>query len=74
MVASLDAGGVLSGEHGIGIEKRDLMSRMFSPDDLDAQARVQEVFDPDGAANPGKVLPAGSRCGEVARIPAGLWV
>jgi glycolate oxidase len=74
VVASLDAGGVLSGEHGIGIEKRDLMSRMFSPDDLDAQARVQEVFDPDGAANPGKVLPAGSRCGEVARIPAGLWV
>ena len=50
------------------------MSRMLSDDDHDAQARVQEVFDPDGAANPGKVLPAGSRCGEVARIPAGLWV
>jgi glycolate oxidase len=74
VLASIDAGGVLSGEHGIGIEKRDLMGRMFSADDLDAQARVQEVFDPDGAANPGKVLPAGSRCGEVARIPAGLWV
>ncbi len=74
VMASLEAGGVLSGEHGIGIEKRDLMGRMFSADDLDAQARVHEVFDPDGAANPGKVLPAGSRCGELARIPDGLWV
>jgi glycolate oxidase len=74
VLASIEAGGVLSGEHGIGIEKRDLMDRMFSADDLDAQARVHEVFDPDGAANPGKVLPAGSRCGEVARIPEGLWV
>ncbi len=74
VLASLEAGGVLSGEHGIGIEKRDLMGRMFSADDLDAQARLQEAFDPDGAANPGKVLPAGSRCGEVAHIPEGLWV
>jgi glycolate oxidase len=74
VLASIDAGGVLSGEHGIGIEKRDLMSHLFSADDLDAQARVQEVFDPDGTANPGKVLPAGSRCGELARIPEGLWV
>jgi len=74
VLASLDAGGVLSGEHGIGIEKRDLMSRMFTADDLDAQARVHEVFDPDGVANPGKVLPAGSRCGELARVPHGLWV
>jgi glycolate oxidase len=65
---------VLSGEHGIGIEKRDLMPRMFSADDLDAQARVRDAFDPDGAANPGKVLPAGSRCGELPRIPDGLWV
>ncbi|HEX2382801.1 MAG TPA: FAD-linked oxidase C-terminal domain-containing protein [Acidimicrobiales bacterium] len=74
VLASIEAGGVLSGEHGIGIEKRDLMGRMFSSDDLDAQARVHEVFDPEGAANPGKVLPAGSRCGELARIPEGLWV
>jgi glycolate oxidase len=74
VLASLEAGGVLSGEHGIGIEKRDLMGRMFSADDLDAQARVREAFDPDGAANPGKVLPAGARCGELARIPEGLWV
>ena len=46
------AGGVLTGEHGVGIEKRDLMPLLFSPDDLDAQARLRDAFDPDGAANP----------------------
>jgi len=59
--ASLAVGGTLSGEHGIGVEKRDLMPEVFSADDLDAQARVREAFDPEGALNPGKVLPAGSR-------------
>ena len=54
---SLAAGGVLSGEHGIGLEKRDLMPLLFGPDDLDAQARLREAFDPDGVANPTKVLP-----------------
>jgi glycolate oxidase len=72
--ACLDAGGVLTGEHGVGLEKRDLMPRMFSPDDLDAQARLRDAFDPDGAANPQKVLPRGSRCGEMQRIPAGAWI
>src|SRR3954447_1428064 len=74
VVASVEAGGVLSGEHGIGIEKRDLMPKLFSVDDLDAQARLRDAFDPDGAANPGKVLPQGSRCGELQRIPPGVWV
>jgi glycolate oxidase len=64
------AGGVLSGEHGVGLEKRDLMPLMFTPDDLAAQAWLRDAFDPDGASNPGKVLPRGSRCGEVARMPA----
>ncbi len=59
---SLDAGGSLSGEHGIGIEKRDLMSLVFTDVDLDAQARIRDAFDPDDVMNPGKVLPAGSRC------------
>jgi glycolate oxidase len=61
------AGGVLSGEHGVGLEKRDLMPLMFTPEDLNAQAFMRDAFDPDGAANPGKVLPRGSRCGELAR-------
>jgi glycolate oxidase len=72
--ACLDAGGVLTGEHGVGIEKRDLMPRMFSPDDLDAQARLRDAFDPDGFANPQKVLPHGSRCGELQRVPEGTWI
>ena len=74
VLASVRAGGVLSGEHGIGIEKRELMSTLFSPDDLDAQARLRDAFDPDGFANPLKVLPQGSRCGELQRVPPGVWV
>ncbi len=77
--ACLDAGGVLSGEHGIGIEKRDAMGSYFDADDLDAQARLRDAFDPAGLANPDKVLPRGSRCGELGRSAsgdeqAGLWV
>ncbi len=59
---SIEAGGSLSGEHGIGMEKRDLMGLVFGPDDLDAQARLREAFDADGVLNPGKILPEGSRC------------
>lgn len=60
--ASIEVGGSLSGEHGVGIEKRDLMSLVFSEIDLDAQARIKEAFDPAGLMNPDKVLPTGSRC------------
>ena len=69
------AGGVLSGEHGIGREKRDLMPLMFNTADLDAQARVKETFDPLGRFNPGKILPAGSRCfDQSGALPPGAWV
>jgi glycolate oxidase len=71
---SVAAGGVLSGEHGIGLEKRDLMPLLFSAADLDLQARLREAFDPDGLANPDKVLPAGSRCGDLQQVPAGAWI
>ena len=74
LTTCIDAGGVLTGEHGVGIEKRDLMPLMFTPDDLDAQARLRDAFDPDGAANPLKVLPSGSRCGELQRVPDGTWI
>lgn len=71
-------GGALSGEHGIGVEKRDLMGASFSELDLDAQARVKDVFDPDHLFNPAKVLPSGSRCfdfgGARRSIPEGAWV
>ena len=67
ITACVEAGGVLSGEHGIGLEKRDYMPLLFSAADLDAQARLRDVFDPDGVSNPTKVLPAGSRCGDLQR-------
>jgi glycolate oxidase len=71
----VDAGGVLSGEHGVGLEKRDLMPLMFGPEDLDGQARLKEAFDPKGTFNPSKVLPSGSRCFDFGRQPAeGMWV
>ena len=72
--ASVAAGGVLSGEHGIGLEKRDLMPLMFSAVDLDAQSALRRAFDPDERANPGKVLPSPARCADVQSIPAGAWV
>jgi glycolate oxidase len=50
------------------------MPLVFDADDLDAQARLRDAFDPDGRANPHKVLPAGSRCGEGMRVPEGTWV
>lgn len=65
---------MLSGEHGIGLEKRDHMPLIFGPDDLAAQAGLRAAFDPDGRANPGKVLPEGSRCGEIAGAPEGTWI
>jgi len=78
VAACLRVGGALSGEHGIGVEKRDLMPTNFSDLDLDAQARLKEVFDPVGVFNPHKVLPTGSRCfdfGGVRReVPEGVWV
>jgi glycolate oxidase len=72
---SIAAGGMLSGEHGIGLEKRDLMHLVFSPVDLDAQARLRDAFDPDGVMNPQKVLPAGARCFDFGRpVPEGTWI
>jgi len=67
-------GGSLTGEHGIGIGKRALLSELFGPDDLQAMERVRAAFDPFGRLNPGKVLPTPSGCGEGrvgARRPAG---
>jgi glycolate oxidase len=72
--ACVAAGGVLSGEHGIGLEKRDYMPLIYSADDLDAQARLRDAFDPDGVANPTKVLPSGSRCGDLQNVPEGAWI
>jgi glycolate oxidase len=53
----VEVGGCLTGEHGVGIEKRDLMKVQFAPDDLEAQLRVKDVFDPKWLLNPAKVFP-----------------
>jgi len=64
----VERGGVLTGEHGVGVEKRDLMGTMFSEVDLAQQQRVKCAFDPDGRLNPGKVFPVLHRCAELGRV------
>jgi len=64
----VDVGGVLTGEHGVGVEKRDLMGSMFDEDDLKHQQRLKCAFDPDGLLNPGKVYPTLHRCAELGRV------
>jgi glycolate oxidase len=61
-------GGVLTGEHGVGVEKRDLMSEMFSETDMAVQQRVKCAFDGKGLLNPGKVFPTLHRCAELGRM------
>ena len=64
----VDVGGVLTGEHGVGVEKRDLMREMFTEDDLNQQIRVKCAFDPEHRLNPGKVFPTLHRCAEVGKM------
>ena len=64
----VEVGGVLTGEHGVGVEKRDLMPTMFSEVDLAQQQRVKCAFDDKGLLNPGKVFPTLHRCAELGRI------
>jgi glycolate oxidase len=59
------AGGSLSGEHGIGMEKKDLMPLIFSEQDVAVMSRVKEAIDPSGLCNPGKVFPTAGRCLEL---------
>ncbi|MFC5386646.1 FAD-linked oxidase C-terminal domain-containing protein [Aquamicrobium segne] len=61
-------GGVLTGEHGVGVEKRDLMPEMFTQADLDQQMRVKCAFDPGHLLNPGKMFPQLRRCAELGRM------
>src|SRR3954451_10823626 len=64
----VQVGGVLTGEHGVGVEKRDLMGEMFNETDLAHQERLKCAFDPDGLLNPGKVFPTLHRCAELGRL------
>jgi glycolate oxidase len=62
-------GGALTGEHGVGMEKNELMPLMFTPDDLALMQRIRGAFNPAGRLNPGKVFPLGKACGEIRVQP-----
>jgi glycolate oxidase len=62
----VDAGGSITGEHGVGYEKRDFMSMTFTPDDLEIMARLKGAFGADDGFNPGKVFPTSRGCGEIS--------
>ncbi len=64
----VEVGGVLTGEHGVGVEKRDLMPFQFNEIDLNQQQRVKCAFDPSQILNPGKVFPQLHRCAELGRM------
>ncbi|HWH78825.1 MAG TPA: FAD-linked oxidase C-terminal domain-containing protein [Candidatus Binatus sp.] len=76
--ACIELGGSITGEHGVGLEKKAYIGLLFTEADLEAMTRVRRVFDPDGRFNPAKLFPTPLSCGEVrlepAKIPAGLWI
>ena len=63
-------GGSITGEHGVGMEKMELMAHMFSPNSLDMIGRIKNVFDPECRLNPGKMLPTGRGCLEIRQPPS----
>jgi FAD/FMN-containing dehydrogenase len=69
MRACIDAGGTITGEHGVGLDKLDYMPLVFTDDTLDAMCRLRDVFDPERRANPGKVVPVRS-CREWRMAPS----
>ena len=76
--ACIELGGSITGEHGVGLEKKAYIGLLFNEADLEAMARVRKAFDPDGRFNPAKLFPTPASCGEVrlepAKIAAGLWI
>ena len=62
-------GGSITGEHGVGMEKNEMMGKLFSADSLDYIGRFKTLFDPKGRLNPGKVLPTGTGCLEIRQAP-----
>ncbi len=76
--ACVELGGSITGEHGVGMEKKAYIGLLFNDRDLAAMSRVRHAFDPDNRFNPAKLFPTPASCGEVrlepAKIPAGLWI
>jgi glycolate oxidase len=65
----VEMGGALTGEHGVGMEKNELMPLMYTEADLDLMRRVRSAFNPSGRLNPGKIFPLGKGCGEIRARP-----
>jgi glycolate oxidase len=81
LTSCVDAGGTITGEHGVGLEKLPFMTLIFSPADLDVMARVRRAVEPSGNFNPSKVLPTADAAHGVpapvripTRLPEGMWV
>jgi glycolate oxidase len=76
--ACIELGGSITGEHGVGLEKKAYIGLLFNELDLEAMTRVRRAIDPDGRFNPAKLFPTPISCGEIRRqpasIPAGLWI
>ena len=76
--ACIELGGSITGEHGVGLEKKAYIGLLFSEADLEAMKRVRRAFDPDNRFNPAKLFPTPASCGEIrlqpGQIPAGLWI
>jgi len=77
---AVEAGGALSGEHGIGLEKNHFMFWVYGPEDLEAMQRARSAFDPDGVMNPGKIFPGGDTCAAIPTerikraLADGMWI
>jgi FAD/FMN-containing dehydrogenase len=68
MEACVNVGGSITGEHGVGFDKKDYLPLIFSDDDMDLMMRVRAAFDPSGLCNPGKIIPTPRGCGEARAI------
>ena len=65
----IEAGGSITGEHGVGMEKNELMAKLFPPETLEMIGKLKGIFEPEGRLNPGKVLPTGRGCLEIRQEP-----
>ena len=72
MTLCLEQGGSITGEHGVGLDKRESMAAMFSAVDMDVMQFVRCSFDPAGLANPGKLFPTPRLCGEAPGPRSGV--
>jgi FAD/FMN-containing dehydrogenase len=79
LLKCIEAGGTITGEHGVGLEKQAFMPLIFSQADLDVMARVRSAIDPSGQLNPAKILPVADGhsavpAGATRPVPEGLWI